>query len=155
MHAQHVVHIAWMQQALLEAEQAKKQGEIPVGAVLVQGDLLIARGHNACITTQDPTAHAEIQVLRAAGQHYANYRFPSACVLYVTLEPCPMCTFALQAARVDKIVYAASDPKQGACGSHLALHQDPTMHHRLEVVAEVLGDEARKLLLTFFQERRT
>jgi len=143
-----------MRQALDCARAAGAQGEVPVGAVLVDtnGEVL-ARAANAPIASHDPTAHAEIVALRAAGQAQRNYRLPG-CTLYVTLEPCAMCVGALVHARIARLVYAAADPKTGACGSVLDLTAGPGFNHRIAVTGGVLREESAELLRRFFAERR-
>lgn len=143
----------FMGEALALAEAAQVQGEVPVGAVLVRNGEIIARASNAPIQRKDPTAHAEILTLRAAGEHSGNYRLPDS-TLYVTLEPCPMCAAALVHARVRRLVYAAADPKTGAAGSIMDLVRDPRLNHQLEVASGVLADEASTLLKRFFRARR-
>ena len=143
-----------MQQALISAREAELLGEVPVGAVITDaGGAVIARAANSPIARQDPTAHAEMLALRAAGRALGNYRLPG-CVLYVTLEPCAMCVGALVHARLARIVYGAADPKTGACGSVFDLAASPKMNHRLEVTGGVLGDESAALLKGFFAARR-
>ena len=148
------VEHALMQRALDNARAASARGEVPVGAVIVdEHGALIAEAGNAPIALNDPTAHAEIVALRAAGQRLGNYRLPG-CVLYVTLEPCAMCVGALVHARVARIVYAAADPKSGACGSVFDLASSPKMNHRIEVIGGVCGEASAELLRQFFAERR-
>jgi tRNA(adenine34) deaminase len=143
-----------MEQALGCAREAEANGEVPVGAVIVDAEgVTLARAANAPIAMHDPTAHAEIVALRAAGRALGNYRMPG-CVLYVTLEPCAMCVGALVHARVARIVYGAADPKTGACGSVFELSSSPKLNHRIEVVGGVLADESAALLKRFFAERR-
>jgi len=143
-----------MQQALDCAREAGLQGEVPVGAVIADGaGSVLARAANSPIARHDPTAHAEILALRAAGRALGNYRLPG-CVLYVTLEPCAMCVGALVHARLARIVYAAADPKTGACGSVFDLASTAKMNHRLEVTGGVLADESAALLKQFFAARR-
>ena len=143
-----------MEQALACAREAESAGEVPVGAVLADGTgAVIARAANAPIARRDPTAHAEMLVLRAAGQALGNYRLPG-CVLYVTLEPCAMCVGALVHARIARIVYGAPDPKTGACGSVFDLAANPKMNHRIEVTGGVLAEESAALLKQFFAVRR-
>ncbi len=145
---------ALMQQALDCARDAELQGEVPVGAVIADGaGSVIARAANSPIARHDPTAHAEILALRAAGRALGNYRLPG-CVLYVTLEPCAMCVGALVHARLARIVYAAADPKTGACGSVFDLAATAKMNHRLEVTGGVLAEESAALLKQFFAARR-
>jgi tRNA(adenine34) deaminase len=143
-----------MQRALELAARAAADGEVPVGAVLVgpDGDVL-AEGSNAPIGRRDPTAHAEIAALRAAAQRVGNYRL-AGTTLYVTLEPCPMCAGALVHARVTRLVYAAADPKSGACGTVMDVVRDARLNHRIEVEGGVLGAEAAAQLKAFFQARR-
>lgn len=143
----------WMRAALAQARAALQDGEVPVGAVLVRGGEVIATGRNAPIAGHDPTAHAEIAALRAAAARLGNYRL-DGCTLYVTLEPCAMCAMALVHARVARVVYGASDPKTGACGSVFDLIADPRHNHRVEVVGGVLGDEAGRRLTNYFRAKR-
>ena len=145
---------AWMQQALLQAESAAALEEVPVGAVLVDADgELIAAGHNQPISAQDPSAHAEIVVLRAAAKKLANYRLPGT-TLYVTLEPCVMCVGALVHARVARLVYGATEPKTGAIESAQKLFETGEFNHRPEIVGGVLADECGALLTRFFEQKR-
>jgi tRNA(adenine34) deaminase len=145
---------ALMAQAMKCARAAYDLGEVPVGAVLVgPGGDVLARSRNAPIASHDPTAHAEIVALRAAGEALGNYRLPG-CTLYVTLEPCAMCVGALVHARIARLVYAATDPKSGACGSVFDLAASPHMNHRLRITGGVLADESAALLRRFFAERR-
>jgi len=143
-----------MRAALNAARSAGERGEVPVGAVLAgpAGEVLATAG-NAPIERHDPTAHAEILALRAAGERVENYRLPGA-TLYVTLEPCAMCASALVHARIARLVIGALDPKNGACGSVVDLVRDPRANHRIEVVDGVLAAEASALLKEFFRERR-
>jgi tRNA(adenine34) deaminase len=143
----------FMRAAIAEAEAAGRAGEVPVGAVLVEDGQVLARAGNAPIATYDASAHAEIRVLRAAGQAVGNYRLPGT-TLYVTLEPCAMCAAALVHARVGRVVYATDDPKAGGCGSVVNLIQHPRLNHRVELAAGVLADEASALLRDFFRARR-
>jgi tRNA(adenine34) deaminase len=140
--------------ALECARDARERGEVPVGAVLVDSaGAIVARAANAPIASRDPTAHAEVLALRAAGQSLANYRLPG-CVLYVTLEPCAMCIGALVHARLARVVFGARDPKTGACGSALDLVTHASMNHRLIVTGGVLAEECGGLLREFFSARR-
>jgi tRNA(adenine34) deaminase len=139
--------------ALECARRAAREGEVPVGAVLVAGDEVIAEGWNRPVATHDPTAHAEIVALRAAAQRLGNYRL-SNCTLYATLEPCTMCMGALMNARVARLVFAAWDGKAGACGSVLDLPREPRLTHRMDVFGGVLIDQASALLKEFFESRR-
>lgn len=145
--------IHWMRRALELATLAAREGEVPVGAVLVKGGQLIAEGRNRPIADHDPTAHAEIQVLRAAGKAMNNYRL-SGTTLYVTLEPCPMCAGAIVHARVERVVFATTDPRTGAAGSVYNLLQSNELNHRCEVEGGVLADESANLLRGFFRSRR-
>ncbi|HSR02475.1 MAG TPA: tRNA adenosine(34) deaminase TadA [Methylophilaceae bacterium] len=146
-------HSQFMQVALDLAKQAAINGEVPVGAIVVSKGEIIGRGSNSPISLSDPSAHAEIQALRDAAKTLNNYRLID-CTLYVTLEPCVMCTGAIQHARIAKLVYGASDPKTGACGSVVNLMAENKLNHHTEVFAGVLADECGKLLSAFFKERR-
>lgn len=143
----------YMGLALAEARKAWTAGEVPVGAVVVKDGEVIATGFNGPIGSHDPTAHAEINALRAAAARLGNYRLPG-CVLYVTLEPCAMCSGAMMHARLARVVYAATDPKTGVCGSVLDLFALDQLNHHTEVVGGVLADEASAMLKAFFAERR-
>lgn len=142
-----------MRHALLLAKRAAEEGEVPVGAVLVKGDRIIGEGRNRPIGTCDPTAHAEIQALRAAAASLSNYRMP-ATTLYVTLEPCAMCAGAIVLARVPRVVYGALDPKSGAAGSVLTVLGETKLNHQPVCSGGVLALEAATLLRTFFAARR-
>ncbi len=143
-----------MQLALAEARAAEAAGEVPVGAIVVSlsGEIL-ASGNNQVLRTHDPTAHAEIVALRAAGQRLSNYRL-LGCTLVCTLEPCAMCAGAILHARIARLVYAAPDPKAGACGSVLSVMNHPSLNHRVEVVSGVLSEECGTMLTDFFRARR-
>jgi tRNA(adenine34) deaminase len=143
----------FMQLALEQARLAWAVGEVPVGAVVVKDGEVIATGYNQPIGRHDPTAHAEIMALRGAAEKVGNYRLPG-CELYVTLEPCAMCSGAMMHARLARVVYAASDPKTGACGSVLDLFNEERLNHHTDVVGGVLADEAAAMLKLFFAERR-
>ena len=143
----------WMKIAISEANLAKVEGEIPVGAVLVLNDKLIAKAHNQPILNHDPTAHAEVEVLRKAGRKLKNYRL-SGSTLYVTLEPCAMCLGAIMHARVERIVYGASDPKTGVCGSKTDLTSESFFTHKVKVDGGVLEEENKEILQSFFKSRR-
>jgi tRNA(adenine34) deaminase len=143
----------FMQLALDQARLAWAVGEVPVGAVVVKDGAVIATGYNQPIGRHDPTAHAEIMALRSAAEKVGNYRLPG-CELYVTLEPCAMCSGAMMHARLARVVYAALDPKTGACGSVLDLFKDEQLNHHTEVVGGLLADEASTMLKNFFAERR-
>ena len=142
-----------MREALTLAQQAWAEGEVPVGAVVVKDGEIIGRGYNRPISGHDPTAHAEIQALRAAAQHLGNYRLPG-CSLYVTIEPCTMCTGAIMHARIARVVYGARDAKTGAHGSVVDLFAEPRLNFHTEVMSGVLAPECGKLLSDFFAERR-
>ena len=144
---------AFMERALALAGAAAAAGEVPVGAVLVRDDEVIGEGHNQPIGSHDPSAHAEIAALRAAGRYLGAYRLPGT-TLYVTLEPCMMCTGALIHARVERIVFAASDPKTGACGGAMRLHDDATHNHRIAVEGGLMAERSADLLRGFFRSRR-
>ena len=143
----------WMNLALEQAVKAEKEGEVPVGAILVKDGLVVARAHNQPISTNDPTAHAEIQLLRAAGEELNNYRLTGTS-LYVTLEPCAMCLGAMMHARVERIVYGAHDPKTGVCGSSENLIDANCFNHKIDLVSGVLENECKQLLKKFFISRR-
>lgn len=143
----------WMELALEQARLAQEIDEVPVGAVLVQDDQLIASAHNQPISTNDPTAHAEIQVLRAAGTKLNNYRLPDT-TLYVTLEPCTMCLGAMIHARVSNVVFGAYDQKTGACGSCQDLSTSVCFNHSINLKGGILADECKDLLQQFFKNRR-
>ena len=145
--------IDYMQQALALAQQAAQAGEVPVGAIVVKDGIIIGRGSNAPIGTHDPTAHAEILAMRDAAQHLGNYRLVD-CTLYVTLEPCAMCSGAIQHARIARLVYGASDPKTGACGSVINLMAEPKLNHHTEVSSGILAQECGAVLSSFFSARR-
>jgi tRNA(adenine34) deaminase len=142
-----------MQSALAEARRAAEAGEVPIGAVAVYDGAIIARGQNRVLRDNDPTAHAEIVALRAAAVALGNYRL-NGCTLYVTLEPCAMCAGAMIHARIDRLVYAAADPKAGAAGSVLAVLNHPKLNHQMQVQQGILADESADLLRSFFRERR-
>ena len=145
----------WMQQALVLADRAEREDdEIPVGAILVGADgEVLGEGWNRNLAEHDPSAHAEIVALRGAGQKIGNHRLVGS-TLYVTLEPCAMCAMAMVHARVARLVYAASDPKTGACGSVFDLLGDPRHNHRVEVVSSILADEASRRLTNYFRAKR-
>ena len=144
----------WMRQALQEAEQGAKRDEVPVGAVLVdQSGEFIASGHNQPISTLDPTAHAEIVVIRAAAKHFNNYRLPNT-TLYVTLEPCTMCVGAIVQARIGRVVYATTEPKSGAIESALELFKNPRFNHYPDISTGVLEEECSACLSSFFSRKR-
>jgi len=142
-----------MRKALDEARLAAEAGEVPIGAVLVQGEQLLARAGNRTIRDCDPTAHAEVVALREAARVLGNYRLPGT-TLYVTLEPCAMCAGAMVQARVDRLVYGADDPKAGAVHSIMQILNHPQLNHRMEVKGGVLAGRSAELLQSFFRERR-
>lgn len=142
-----------MQLALKLAQAAAQAGEVPVGAIVVKDAVVIGRGGNAPIGMHDPTAHAEIVAMREAAKHLGNYRLVD-CTLYVTLEPCAMCCGAIQHARIAKLVYGASDPKTGACGSVINIMAEPKLNHHTEVIDGVLAQECGAVLTDFFRQRR-
>lgn len=142
-----------MRAALREAERALEEEEAPVGAVLVREGRLIGRGHNRVEALQDPTAHAEIIAIGAACEAMGSRRL-EGCTLYVTLEPCPMCAGAIVLARIPRLVFGASDPKTGACGSLMNLVQDDRLNHRVTLTSGVLGLECGELLRAFFERLR-
>ena len=158
MHGKSVLPVsddeAFLREAMSEAHYAQLSGEVPVGAVIVRDGVVLARGRNRVITDSDPTAHAEIVAMREAGRLIGNYRLEN-CNLYSTLEPCAMCAGAILHARIRRLVYAASDPKAGACGSVLQVINHPKLNHRVEVTAGVLSDECSALVSNFFRARRT
>jgi len=143
----------WMQIAIMEANLARNKGEIPVGAVIVQNDKLVAKAHNQPILNHDPTAHAEVVALRRAGKKLKNYRL-SGSTLYVTLEPCIMCLGAIMHARIDRIVFGASDPKTGVCGPKTDLTSEPFFTHKVKVDGGILAEENREILQSFFKSKR-
>jgi len=146
--------------AITEACAAEAAGEVPVGAIVVapDGQTILGRGQNCVLRDSDPTAHAEIVAMREAGRALSNYRLLTpegeGCTLYVTLEPCAMCASAILHARIARLVYAADDPKAGACGSVLAVMNHPQLNHRAEVRNGVLAEECSRMLSNFFLARR-
>ena len=145
-------HERFMRLALAEAERAGAAGEVPIGAVLVLEGTLLATGFNRSVSATDPTAHAEIEALRGAARAQSNYRLPGT-TLYVTVEPCFMCVGALLSARVARVVYGAAEPKFGAVRSLLDVGS-LAVNHRFEVVAGVLEEDCRNLIVSFFRARR-
>lgn len=143
----------YMRQAISQAHNAWALGEVPVGALVVKDGVVIATGFNQPIGTHDPTAHAEIMALRAAASILGNYRLPG-CELFVTLEPCAMCAGAMMHARLARVVFGASDPKTGTCGSIVNLFEQEKLNHHTELVGGVMADECGKLLKEFFADRR-
>ncbi|MEO3679290.1 tRNA adenosine(34) deaminase TadA [Rheinheimera fenheensis] len=143
----------WMRHAIMLAAKAEQQGEVPVGAVVVKDNALLAEGWNQMISLNDPSAHAEMQAIRAAAVLLGNYRLPG-CTLYVTLEPCTMCAGAMVHSRIDRLVFGTTDAKTGAAGSVLNLVQHAQFNHQLQVVSGVLAQECAAQLSGFFQRRR-
>ncbi len=143
----------YMSIALAEAKHALKEGEVPIGAVLIFEEEVLARAHNMPISLNDPTAHAEILALRKAAAKRNNYRLPNT-TLYVTVEPCLMCMGALVQARVKKLVFGAFDPKGGACGSVYDLHSSPASINKMTVISGVLEEECREIIQEFFKSKR-
>lgn len=143
----------FMARALELAREAERAGEVPVGAVIVKDDVIVGEGWNRPISTNDPTAHAEIIALRAAAQRLSTYRLLDT-TLYVTLEPCPMCAGAMVHARVKRLVYAATDPRAGAAGTIFNIVQHSSLNHRIECEAGLMGEECGAMLRAFFQGRR-
>ena len=139
--------------ALQEARRAAKIDEVPIGAVIVKDDEIIAKAHNLRETLQDATAHAELLAIRQACEVLGTWRL-IGCTLYVTLEPCPMCAGAIILSRVDRLVFGAKDPKGGACGSVINIPADERFNHRPEIVEGVLADECGDILRAFFQSKR-
>ena len=142
-----------MHRALAQARAAGEAGEVPVGAVLVRGDEVLAEAPNGCVASHDPTAHAEIVALRTAARHVGNYRLPDT-TLYVTLEPCTMCAGAMVHARVQRLVYGAAEPKAGAVISTARVLDNPALNHRVAVQGGVLAQHAAQLMQDFFKQRR-
>jgi tRNA(adenine34) deaminase len=145
--------VEFMQRALLLAQRAADEGEVPVGALLVANDEIISEGWNRPIATHDPTAHAEIVALRAGATRLLNYRLGD-CTLYATLEPCAMCMGAVLNARVSRVVFGAWDAKAGACGSVIDLPREPRLAHGVDVFGGVCSEESAALLRQFFERRR-
>ncbi len=143
-----------MRAALAEARKALDEGEVPVGAVVVRDSMIVGRGHNQTERLQDATAHAEIVAVGAASSTLGTWRLDD-CVLYVTLEPCLMCAGALVLARLGSLVYDATDPKAGACGSRIDILGEPWLNHRLPVTSGVLADESGGMLSAFFEMKRS
>ncbi len=147
------VDLFFMGEALALAREAGALGEVPVGALVVRDGEVLGRGFNRPIMAHDPTAHAEIMALRAAGQALGNSRMPG-CTLYVTLEPCAMCSGAIQHARIARVVFGATDPKTGACGSVTDLFAEPRLNHHAVVESGVRAGECGRMLSDFFVARR-
>lgn len=147
------IDLAFMRLALEQARQAAEAGEVPVGAVLARGEMLLAAAANRPIAASDPTAHAEILAIREAALKTGNYRLPET-TLYVTLEPCIMCMGAILHARIQRLVFGALDPKTGAAGSRYTIGTDDLLNHRLEITGGILEAECSQILKDFFRERR-
>ena len=145
--------VYWMQQALILADRANEFGEVPVGAVVVRDDAIVGKGFNQAISARDPTAHAEIVALRDAAQILDNYRLVDSD-LFVTIEPCTMCTGALVHARIRRLIYGAREPRAGAVDSSIHALSNPSLNHQVEVVSGVCEDEAAKKLSVFFKAKR-
>ncbi len=143
----------YLQVALDEAIAAGQAGEVPVGAIIVQGGELLVRAQNRVMRDNDPTAHAEVVALRAAGRALGNHRL-NGCTMFVTLEPCSMCAGAMVHARLDRVVYATADPKAGAAGSVLSVINHPRLNHQMKLDSGLLAAESGELLRAFFRERR-
>jgi len=148
-----VIDEKYMKMAIKEAGQAARSGEVPVGAVLVKGDRVLAEDHNQCIKQSDPTAHAEVLVLRKAGKALRNYRLKDT-VMYVTTEPCPMCIFAMIHARVSRLVFGTLEPKFGAVESKFSLLREDGLNHHVEVTGGILEKECTEILKSFFKRKR-
>jgi len=145
---------SYMQRALELAHRAEAEGEVPVGAVIVKDDEVVAEGWNRPIASHDPTAHAEIQAIRAAAQRLGNYRLPDT-TLYVTLEPCIMCIGAITHARIGRLVYGTTDPRAGAIHSIYTIPEDRKLNHHVQVVGGILADECGQVLKDFFRRKRS
>jgi tRNA(Arg) A34 adenosine deaminase TadA len=143
----------YMKMALEEAKKAGQRGEVPVGAILLKGDQVLAKDHNRCIELSDPTAHAEILVLRKGGEILRNYRLNDT-VMYVTAEPCPMCVSAMVHSRISRLIFGALEPKFGAVESKLRLLNGNGLNHKVKVDRGILGKECAEILKNFFKERR-
>jgi tRNA(adenine34) deaminase len=146
-------HVKFMRIALREARRAEREGEVPVGAVVVHNGRAIARAHNRSIRLHDPAGHAEILALRRAGKKLGNYRL-TGCSLYVTIEPCAMCAGAIVHARIEHLIFGAPDRKAGACGSALTVVSHPSVNHQVNVLRGVLAEDAALILREFFGHRR-
>ena len=143
----------FMRMALEEAQSAAREGEVPVGAILVKANQVLARDHNRCIGLNDPTAHAEMLILRKGGEALGNYRLNDT-ILYVTAEPCPMCASAMVHSRISRLVFGTLEPKFGAVESKFQLLDDSSLNHKVEVERGVLEKECAEVLKSFFKERR-
>lgn len=146
-------HEYWMGLAIREAEIAMRRQEVPIGAIIVQGGLVIAKGSNQTELLQDPTAHAEMIAITAAAAHLGSRRLEK-CIIYVTLEPCPMCAGAIVLARIPELIFGAYDPKAGACSSLFTLTNDSRLNHRVHTTGGILQDKCGAMLQQFFAARR-
>jgi tRNA(adenine34) deaminase len=142
-----------MEYALKEAQKAFELGEVPVGAVIVYRDTVIAKGYNQVETLKDATAHAEMIALSAAFNYFGSWRL-EGCTIYVTLEPCPMCTGAIVLSRIEKVVFGAFDFKAGACGSVYNIAEDGNLNHKVKVISGIMAEESQSLLRAFFSNLR-
>ncbi|MBG9981372.1 tRNA adenosine(34) deaminase TadA [Facklamia sp. DSM 111018] len=147
------LHVKWMQEAIREARKAESLGEVPIGAVIVKDEKVIARGFNVRESQKQATGHAEIQAILQANQHEQAWRLTGA-TLYVTLEPCPMCAGAIIMSRIDKVVFGAKDPKGGCVGSLMNLLSDDRFNHQPEVITGILEEECSQLMINFFKKLR-
>jgi tRNA(adenine34) deaminase len=147
------IHQKFMAQALLLAEEAASKGEVPVGAVITYQNRVIAKAYNQVEMLNDPTAHAEILAITSACS-FLDQKYLKDCTLYVTLEPCPMCAGALVWSKIDRVVFGASDPKAGACGTLFNLHQNDALNHEFEVIQGILEQDCEYLLKDFFRKKR-
>lgn len=147
------LHQRFMMQALLQAEEAARNGEVPVGAVITYQNRIIAKGYNQVEQLNDPTAHAEIIAITAAC-NFLESKYLKDCTLYVTLEPCPMCTGALVWSKIDRVVFGASDPKAGACGTIFNLSNNDALNHNFEVIQGILEQDCEHILREFFKKKR-
>ncbi len=143
----------YMRMALEEAEKASREGEVPVGAVLVKGNQVLAKDHNRCIALNDPTAHAEVLVLRKGGEVLENYRL-NQTVLYVTAEPCPMCVSAMMHGRISRLVFGVREPKFGAVESRFRLLKNGSFNHKIQIRKNILEKECGEIIRSFFKKRR-
>ncbi len=150
---QRILDENYMKMALEDAEKAGQKGEVPVGAILVKGDRVLARDHNRCIELNDPTAHAEVLVLRKAGRTIHNYRL-TGTVMYVTAEPCPMCTSAMVHGRISRLVFGTLEPKFGAVESKFRLLDGNGYNHKVDVQGGVLEEKCAEILRVFFKKKR-
>ena len=147
-------HDYWMRHAISQAQAAFEQNEVPVGAVIVCGDRIVAEGYNQRETLNDPTAHAEMIAITQAAETLGTWRL-TECMLYVTLEPCPMCAGAIVQARIPTVIYGTDDPKAGACHTLYQITTDPRLNHRATVIGGVLQEECKSLLQQFFAQQRS